>query len=311
MPSWSASTYACSNSDASAVLAKIRQYILPAPDSPEHRWMVSKAGEGWKITEYSGLRVFIRCQAVSKADELNGVQHGNIEFQNEASRTTRFPELTSAGLQWSEWSEWTDFLKPLEKTQEAELPPLMMTMYRLALAADSRDRHIPFRKYKGNFQLEWEYDRDSQHPTLMPSADVNRFFTTAETEAAKLRIEDTEQARRAPEEAEFVGDASQVRDAQHMGAPAKIRSTVDPDQFYPSGAKRREEQGSPVVQACVGASGKLVREPVVTETSGFPELDGAAVQVAKANRYMAATVAGTALPESCVKFKIRFVIKAN
>jgi protein TonB len=95
------------------------------------------------------------------------------------------------------------------------------------------------------------------------------------------------------------------------GSPAKMKSAVDPDQFYPPGAKRREEQGSPVVQACVGPNGRLVREPVVTETSGFPELDGAAVKVAKANRYTPAMEAGTALPESCVKFKVKFVIKAE
>ena len=95
------------------------------------------------------------------------------------------------------------------------------------------------------------------------------------------------------------------------GSPAKMKSAVDPDQYYPPGAKRREEQGSPVVQACVGANGRLVREPVITETSGFPELDGAAVKVAKANRYMPAMEGGTALPESCVKFKVKFVIKAE
>jgi protein TonB len=95
------------------------------------------------------------------------------------------------------------------------------------------------------------------------------------------------------------------------GSPAKMKSAVDPDQFYPPGAKRREEQGSPVVQACVGANGKLVREPVITETSGYPELDGAAVKVAKANRYTPATEGGTALPESCVKFKVKFVIKSE
>jgi protein TonB len=95
------------------------------------------------------------------------------------------------------------------------------------------------------------------------------------------------------------------------GSPAKMKSAVDPDQFYPPGAKRREEQGSPVVQACVGPNGRLVREPVVTETSGFPELDGAAVKVAKANRYTPASEGGTALPESCVKFKVKFVIKAE
>jgi protein TonB len=95
------------------------------------------------------------------------------------------------------------------------------------------------------------------------------------------------------------------------GTPAKMKSTADPDQFYPPGAKRREEQGSPVVQACVGASGKLVREPVVTETSGFPELDGAAVKVAKANRYLPGTDGGQPMAESCVKFKVKFVIKAE
>ena len=95
------------------------------------------------------------------------------------------------------------------------------------------------------------------------------------------------------------------------GSPAKMKSAVDPDQFYPPGAKRREEQGSPVVQACVGPNGRLVREPVITETSGFPELDGAAVKVAKANRYTPAMEGGSALPESCVKFKVKFVIKAE
>ena len=95
------------------------------------------------------------------------------------------------------------------------------------------------------------------------------------------------------------------------GTPAKMKSTADPDQFYPPGAKRREEQGSPVVMACVGASGKLVREPVVTDTSGFPELDGAAVKVAKANRYLPGTDGGQPMAESCVKFKVKFVIKAE
>ena len=95
------------------------------------------------------------------------------------------------------------------------------------------------------------------------------------------------------------------------GTPARMKSAVDPDQYYPPGAKRREEQGSPVVQACVGPTGRLLREPVITETSGFPELDGAAVKVAKQNRYSPAMEGGTALPESCVKFKVKFVIKAE
>ena len=66
-----------------------------------------------------------------------------------------------------------------------------------------------------------------------------------------------------------------------------------------------------MVQACVGPGGKLLREPVVTDTSGFPDLDAAAVKVAKATRYAAGTEGGSALPESCIKFKVKFVLKNN
>jgi protein TonB len=92
---------------------------------------------------------------------------------------------------------------------------------------------------------------------------------------------------------------------------AKMSRMANPDDFYPPGSIRREEQGSPVVQACVGSNGKLLREPVVTDTSGFPDLDGAAIKVAKANRYTPATENGSAMPESCIKFKVKFVLKNN
>jgi protein TonB len=95
------------------------------------------------------------------------------------------------------------------------------------------------------------------------------------------------------------------------GQPAKLTRMVNADDYYPPGSIRREEQGSPVVQACVGPNGRLLRDPVVTDTSGFPDLDGAAVKVAKATRYAPATEGGTALAESCVKFKVKFVLKNN
>jgi protein TonB len=95
------------------------------------------------------------------------------------------------------------------------------------------------------------------------------------------------------------------------GSPAKMTRPVNPDDYYPPGSIRREEQGSPVVQACVGSNGRLLRDPVVTDTSGFPDLDAAAVKVAKATRYAAGTEGGSALPESCIKFKVKFVLKNN
>ena len=95
------------------------------------------------------------------------------------------------------------------------------------------------------------------------------------------------------------------------GSPAKMTRPVNPDDYYPPGSIRREEEGSPVVQACVGPNGRLLREPVVTDTSGFPDLDGAAVKVAKATRYAAGTENGAAVAESCIKFKVKFVLKTN
>jgi len=95
------------------------------------------------------------------------------------------------------------------------------------------------------------------------------------------------------------------------GSPAKMTRPVNPDDYYPPGSIRREEQGSPVVQACVGPNGRLLRDPVITDTSGFPDLDSAAIKVAKATRYAAGTDGGSALPESCIKFKVKFVLKNN
>jgi TonB family protein len=91
------------------------------------------------------------------------------------------------------------------------------------------------------------------------------------------------------------------------GSPARITSTVDPDDYYPADSRRRGEQGAPIVRVCVGPSGALLREPTITENSGFPDLDAAAIAVAKAMRYSAAVEGGAKAPESCIKFKVKFV----
>jgi TonB family protein len=88
---------------------------------------------------------------------------------------------------------------------------------------------------------------------------------------------------------------------------ARMVRPVSPADYYPASSKRRKEQGSPVVQACVGPTSELLREPVIVESSGFPDLDAAAVKVAKATRYAAGMANKTPLPESCIKFKIKFV----
>jgi TonB family protein len=89
-------------------------------------------------------------------------------------------------------------------------------------------------------------------------------------------------------------------------AVAKLKSIVNPDNYYPAGSKRRGEEGSPVVKVCVGPSGKLLGEPEITDTSGFPDLDAAAVKAAKDMRYAPAIQDGAATAESCLKYKIKF-----
>ena len=99
--------------------------------------------------------------------------------------------------------------------------------------------------------------------------------------------------------------------AEPVNMSAKMVRPANPANYYPGKSFSRREEGAPMVRACVGADGKLLRDPIVVESSGFPDLDGAAIKVAKATRYAAGTENGSALPESCIKFKVKFVLKNN
>jgi TonB family protein len=113
----------------------------------------------------------------------------------------------------------------------------------------------------------------------------------------------TNEALRAKKEIELSRSA---RSADRLAITTRAANPVD---YYPPGSIRRGEQGSPLVLACVGPNGRLLREPVVTGSSGFPDLDKAAIKAAKATRYAAGTQNGIPLPESCVEFKVKFVLR--
>ena len=147
---------------------------------------------------------------------------------------------------------------------------------------------------------------------------MQHFLGTADAEAAKLRVAEAEaaQAKQAQEEAERARVSQSMSTSDNSvllqgGTTASITRPANPDDYYPPGSIRREEQGSPVVQVCVGPKGQLLREPLVTDTSGFPDLDNAAMKVAKASRYAAGTENGTPLAESCISFKVKFSLKSN
>jgi hypothetical protein len=84
------------------------------------------------------------------------------------------------------------------------------------------------------------------------------------------------------------------------------------DDYYPSIAKRMEEQGVTTVRVCVAASGRLISDPTIVLTSGSPRLDDGAVLLAKAGsgHYRAATEDGRAV-NSCYSFRVRFSLRTN
>src|SRR5262245_8650793 len=261
MPGWSAESSACSAGDAAAVLAKLRQYSSPAHESPKHRWLVSKHDDSnsWTITEYSGLRTTTSCQPVTKADELNGVQYGMIELRFDARRTTDWPKLTSAGLQWKKWTAWMDPPKSTEKGAG-----LLVQFFE---SDELRDLQIDFRKYKGKIQLEWDYV-ESPHITLMSSVEVSRFLSTADAQAAVLRTAEAEQAKLAQVEAERLREQQLVAEKERQlqaeqsalrreEFAARVKKVPNPADYYPSGSLRREEQGTVGVHFCIDPAGRL------------------------------------------------------
>jgi periplasmic protein TonB len=84
------------------------------------------------------------------------------------------------------------------------------------------------------------------------------------------------------------------------------------DDYYPSIAKRMEEQGVTTVRVCVGANGRLISDPTIAQTSGSPRLDDGALLLAKAGsgHYRAATEDGRAV-NSCYSFRVRFALRTD
>jgi len=92
-------------------------------------------------------------------------------------------------------------------------------------------------------------------------------------------------------------------------APARIGRMPSSEDYYPAASKRAEEQGSATVRVCVDERGRLIGDPQVVGSSGFPRLDEGAVRLARAGRYQPGTSNGQPQAESCVSFRVKFEIK--
>jgi TonB family protein len=84
----------------------------------------------------------------------------------------------------------------------------------------------------------------------------------------------------------------------------------DTDDYYPSAAKRLEEQGISTVRVCVDTHGRLTSAPLTVQSAGSSRLDEGALQLARAGsgHYRASTEDGRAV-DSCYAFRIRFQLK--
>ena len=79
------------------------------------------------------------------------------------------------------------------------------------------------------------------------------------------------------------------------------------EDYYPSQAQRLGQEGSVIVNYCVGADGKFEGLTVKT-SSGFPSLDEAAGKCLAASRYKAATVEGKPV-RSCKDARVTYKLK--
>jgi len=98
-------------------------------------------------------------------------------------------------------------------------------------------------------------------------------------------------------------DVNRVPGGPGSGFPAT-------DDFYPSAAKRMEEQGTTTVRVCVDPSGRLTADPAAVQTSGSARIDQGALQLAKAGsgHYRATTEDGRPV-NSCYSFRVRFELR--
>jgi len=131
--------------------------------------------------------------------------------------------------------------------------------------------------------------------------------TTAVIDDGDITARSTEVVPDQPETAPVVPfhEVTRVQGGPGSGFP-------NTDDFYPSIAKRLEEQGVSTVRVCVGPSGQLTSDPTIAQTSGSARLDDGALLLAKAGsgHYRAATEDGRAV-NSCYSFRVRFALRTG
>ena len=126
-------------------------------------------------------------------------------------------------------------------------------------------------------------------------------------EDARLKTEDTKakDERRETEDVKPVSAPTVAPRQARLDAPPKPKRNIRPD--YPKGARQRGEQGDVILEIRVNAEG-AVDHVKVGVSSGFAELDEAAVRAAKAAKFSPAR-SGRDPVASTARLKLSFKLK--
>lgn len=111
-----------------------------------------------------------------------------------------------------------------------------------------------------------------------------------------------------------------LKSAGPVGAPQTARCETSPTQSSVIMADPQElddkkrSQPPPATQragvcVCVDETGKLVQPPVLTDSSGVPAFDKAALELSSAAHYRAATSAGGQPTQGCFRLKVGLEVK--
>lgn len=133
---------------------------------------------------------------------------------------------------------------------------------------------------------------------------INRSFAA---DIEKIRGGVQREARQQNPSTDMDGTNSSHRQVDRSPfTPLTVLMLPDTNSYYPPGSIRRQEVGRAIVRVCVGADGRLVKEPELEASSGSPRLDAAAVKVAKNGTFQPGRFFDDPLEVSCSSLPISF-----
>ena len=148
-------------------------------------------------------------------------------------------------------------------------------------------------------QNEIKPPQDEKPPEVKPEKPLRR-------EPGEIKFPEPKEDMRLKTEDAMAASAPTAAPRQaRLDAPPKPKRNIKPD--YPKGARQRGEQGDVVLEIRVNAEG-MVDEVKVATSSGFSELDEAAVRAARAAKFSPAR-SGHDPVASTARLKLQFKLK--